>query len=154
MASRWRHCVDLTGPGIEPHISRTNTVRLATVLTAGFQLNCSITFQILLPQQLVVNEWLCAGLISPPTFFFLQEGQNSMNRQCILHELVCWLAEKVLSARSQVGYNKKHNFELWCNVGICFSADRQKSRLGPVAVRGLAVESQSHTCRCAATNLR
>ena len=25
VASRWRHCADLTGPGIEPQISRTNS---------------------------------------------------------------------------------------------------------------------------------
>ena len=49
---------------------------------------------------------------------FLQERQN------ILHELVCWLTKKVLSARGQVGYNKKHNFELWYNVGI-YLADRR-----------------------------
>ena len=35
VASRWRHCVDLTGPGIEPQTSRTDSVRLATELTAG-----------------------------------------------------------------------------------------------------------------------
>ena len=34
VASRWRHCVDLTGPGIEPQTSRTYSVRLATELTA------------------------------------------------------------------------------------------------------------------------
>ena len=56
-----------------------------------------------------------------------------MNRQCVLHELVCRLTKRVLSARSQVGYNKKHNFELWYNVEI-YLADRQKSR------RGAAVE--------------
>ena len=33
VASRWRHCVDLTGPGIEPQTSRTDSVRLATELT-------------------------------------------------------------------------------------------------------------------------
>ena len=32
--SRWRHCADLTGPGIEPQTSRTESVRLATELTA------------------------------------------------------------------------------------------------------------------------
>ena len=37
MASRWRHCADLTGPGIEPQTSRTDSVRLATELTAGCQ---------------------------------------------------------------------------------------------------------------------
>ena len=36
VASRWRHCADLTGPGIEPQTSRTDSVRLATELTAGF----------------------------------------------------------------------------------------------------------------------
>ena len=35
VASRWRHCVDLTAPGIEPQTSRTDSVRLATELTAG-----------------------------------------------------------------------------------------------------------------------
>ena len=35
VASRWRHCVDLTGPGIEPQTSRTDSVRFATELTAG-----------------------------------------------------------------------------------------------------------------------
>ena len=34
-ASRWRHCVDLTGSRIEPQTSRTDSVRLATELTAG-----------------------------------------------------------------------------------------------------------------------
>ena len=35
VASRWRHCADLTGPEIEPQTSRTESVRLATELTAG-----------------------------------------------------------------------------------------------------------------------
>ena len=35
VASRWRHCADLTGPGIEPETFRTDSVRLATELTAG-----------------------------------------------------------------------------------------------------------------------
>ena len=35
VASRWRHCADLTGSGIEPQTSRTDNVRLATELTAG-----------------------------------------------------------------------------------------------------------------------
>ena len=35
VASRWRHCVDLTGPGVEPQTSRTDSVRFATELTAG-----------------------------------------------------------------------------------------------------------------------
>ena len=35
VASRWRHCADLTGPGIEPQTSRTESVRFATELTAG-----------------------------------------------------------------------------------------------------------------------
>ena len=33
MASRWRHCADLTGPGIESQISRTDGERLTTELT-------------------------------------------------------------------------------------------------------------------------
>ena len=67
-----------------------------------------------------------------------------MNRQCILHELVRWLTKKVLSARSQLGYNKTHNFELWCNVGM-YLADRQKSRGRPVPVRRSAVEKHCIT---------
>ena len=39
VASRWRHCVDLTGPGVEPLTSRTDSVRFATELTAGSQWN-------------------------------------------------------------------------------------------------------------------
>ena len=35
MASRWRHCADLTGPGIEAQTSRTESERFATELTAG-----------------------------------------------------------------------------------------------------------------------
>ena len=35
VASRWRHCANLTGPGIDPQISRTDSARLATELTAG-----------------------------------------------------------------------------------------------------------------------
>ena len=35
VASRWRHCADLTGPDIEPQTYRTESVRLATELTAG-----------------------------------------------------------------------------------------------------------------------
>ena len=37
VASRWRHCVDLSGPEIEPQTYRTESVRLATELTAGPQ---------------------------------------------------------------------------------------------------------------------
>ena len=35
VASRWQHCADLTGPGIEPQTSQTKSVRLASELTAG-----------------------------------------------------------------------------------------------------------------------
>ena len=34
MASRWRHCDDLIGPGIEAQTSRTDSVGLATELTS------------------------------------------------------------------------------------------------------------------------
>ena len=33
VSSRWRHCADLTDPGIEPQTSRTDSVRLAAQLT-------------------------------------------------------------------------------------------------------------------------
>ena len=39
VASRWRHCADLTGPGIEPQTYRTESVRLTTELTAIDSLN-------------------------------------------------------------------------------------------------------------------
>ena len=42
VASRWRHCVDLTGPGIEPQNSRTDSVRSATEQTAGPQMSQSM----------------------------------------------------------------------------------------------------------------
>ena len=48
MASRWRHCVDLTSPGIEPQTCCTDSKRFATELTAGlellsiFQIHCYI----------------------------------------------------------------------------------------------------------------
>ena len=42
VASRWRHCVDLTGPGIEPQTSRTDSVRFATELTAGLMMLPSV----------------------------------------------------------------------------------------------------------------
>ena len=38
VASRWRQCVDLTGPGIQPQTSRIDSVRSATELTAGYHL--------------------------------------------------------------------------------------------------------------------
>ena len=38
VASRWRHCADLTGPVIEPQTSRTDSVRFATELTAGLDI--------------------------------------------------------------------------------------------------------------------
>ena len=37
-SQRW-HCADLTGPGIEPQTSRTESVRLTTELTAIDSLN-------------------------------------------------------------------------------------------------------------------
>ena len=55
VASRWRHCADLTGPGIEPQTSRTDSVRLATELTAG----------IILLQELRLHkaQWLKTSLL-------------------------------------------------------------------------------------------
>ena len=35
VANRWRYCANLTGPGIETQTYRTDSVRLATELTAG-----------------------------------------------------------------------------------------------------------------------
>ena len=61
------------------------------------------------------------GLFHLQRFFFT--WQNSINRQCILRERVCWLTKKVLSARRQVDHNEKCNFELWYNV-VIYLADR------------------------------
>ena len=47
VASRWRHCADLTGPGIEPQTSRTESVRLATELTAGQNASKSVKLMLL-----------------------------------------------------------------------------------------------------------
>ena len=44
VASRWRRCADLTGPGTEPQTSRTDSVRLATELTAGLILVSQLNF--------------------------------------------------------------------------------------------------------------
>ena len=44
VASRWRHYVDLTGPGFEPQTSRTDSVRLATELTAGIIFDALVNF--------------------------------------------------------------------------------------------------------------
>ena len=41
VASRWRHCADLTGPGIKPQTSRTESMLLTTELTAIDSLNYS-----------------------------------------------------------------------------------------------------------------
>ena len=35
VVSRWRHCVKLTGPGVEPQTYRIDGVRFASELTAG-----------------------------------------------------------------------------------------------------------------------
>ena len=49
VAIRWRHCADLTDQGIEPQTYRTESVRLATELTAGL---LSISYlQIYLPKK-------------------------------------------------------------------------------------------------------
>ena len=44
MASRWRHCADLTGPGIELQTFRTDSVRLATELTGRYFSTILINF--------------------------------------------------------------------------------------------------------------
>ena len=57
-SQRWRHCVDLTGPGIEPQTSRTDSVSLATELTAGLSaiIYCRllISFKIVLIYRLLI----------------------------------------------------------------------------------------------------
>ena len=44
VASDWRHCVDLTGPGIKPQTSRTDSKRLATELTTGLYIRYEFDF--------------------------------------------------------------------------------------------------------------
>ena len=46
MASRWRHCADLIGPGIKPQTSRTESVRLVTELTAEVYAENSVVHMI------------------------------------------------------------------------------------------------------------
>ena len=58
MASRWRHCADLTGPGIEPQTSRTESVRLATELTAGLEQNMFNQFNRIYWQALAIRSAL------------------------------------------------------------------------------------------------
>ena len=53
VASRWRHCADLTGPGIEPQTFRTESVRLATELTAGV-LICLCSLKCFLEQSSII----------------------------------------------------------------------------------------------------
>ena len=81
MASRWRHCVDLTGPGIEPQTSRTDSVRLATELTAGstntyvilfacIRDRYTIDYSILLPATGLPIRLSSATLsLAPPNFY-------------------------------------------------------------------------------------
>ena len=63
VASRWRHCADLTGPRIEPHTSRTESVRLVTELTAGV-LICLCFLKCFL-QQSGITVLLVYGLQAP-----------------------------------------------------------------------------------------
>ena len=52
VASPWRHCADLTGPGIEPQTSRTESVRLATELKAFLRIK-TLRMSIPLQPQLI-----------------------------------------------------------------------------------------------------
>ena len=53
VSSSWRHCADLTGPGIEPRTSRTDSVRLTTELTAGV-LICLCSLKCFLEQSSII----------------------------------------------------------------------------------------------------
>ena len=66
VASRWRHCVDLTGPGIEPQTFRTDSVRFATELTAGLDYNILYSFK--LPSKLIIS--LLFGELSNINYFY------------------------------------------------------------------------------------
>ena len=50
VASRWRHCADLTGPGIEPQTSRTDSVRFASELTKCIIFGETLRFKQSLPK--------------------------------------------------------------------------------------------------------
>ena len=56
VASRWRHCVDLTGPGIEPQTSRTDSVRFATEPTAGYSKKTIACLSFIMQKRLKVLE--------------------------------------------------------------------------------------------------
>ena len=90
MASRWRHCVDLTGPGIEPQTSRTDSVRLATELTAGLlckihlhfrksaSFNCSVALHTKIPNILITVHYLILSRSRSSYFRFnLMKQQQS-----------------------------------------------------------------------------
>ena len=66
VASHWRHCADLTGPGIEPQTSRTESERFATELTAGPY------FKIILPEKNMLQNM--ANLGAP----FLKKFLNTL----------------------------------------------------------------------------
>ena len=64
VASRWRHCADLTGPGIEPQTSRTDSALIATELTAG-------------------PVWTCTAIICPVCWkWYLKRSLPSIN--CVM----------------------------------------------------------------------
>ena len=74
MASRWRHCADLTGPGIDLQTSRTDSARSATELTAGLLLKSIqkiishyFTFSIFEKFLNIVFLWPIAGLLLAST---------------------------------------------------------------------------------------
>ena len=81
MANTWRHCVDLTGPGIEPQTSRTDSVRLATELAVEKKLTRLISIFI---QRL----FFCYDLINP-TVFVLNNPTTNLFPQVARNCFIC-----------------------------------------------------------------
>ena len=77
VASRWRNCVDLTGPEIEPQTSRTDSVRLATELTGRFEQDISLHFGIT-SYSLDMIDWSSIKVSSPPTLQNLTDNKPTI----------------------------------------------------------------------------
>ena len=85
VASCWRHCADLTGPGIEPQTSRTDSVRLAIELTGRWP----ETFSYLILQhnhaihihsQVLPICWPLEHFADPESIEILSEGHSTSSQ--------------------------------------------------------------------------
>ena len=91
VACRWRHYADLTGPGMEPQTSRTDSVRLATELTAGYieQPLLEIPYIVMVPNIALYHSGVGA-VVSPVSFY------TSPSYVCFLFFLTLFSFNRVL----------------------------------------------------------